>query len=117
MDEPADAAFWRAMDELLAGARLVIDRPKHSAHPRYPALVYPLDYGYLEGTTAIDGGGVDVWRGSLAGSRVVGAVATVGLMKRDTELKLLVACTPAEMDLVFAFHNDGSLMKGLLLRR
>lgn len=43
MDETAHAAFWRAMDELLAGARLVIDRPKHSAHPRYPALVYPLD--------------------------------------------------------------------------
>lgn len=27
---------WIALDELVASSRLVIDRPKVSAHPRYP---------------------------------------------------------------------------------
>jgi inorganic pyrophosphatase len=28
-------------------------------------MIYPLDYGYLEITTSSDGGGIDVWFGSL----------------------------------------------------
>ena len=27
-------------------------------------FVYSVDYGYLENTTAMDGGGIDVWKGS-----------------------------------------------------
>lgn len=41
-------AFWSALDELVAGSDLVIDRPQGAAHPRYPDLVYPLDYGFPE---------------------------------------------------------------------
>ena len=29
------------------------------------SVVYPLDYGYLQGTSSSDGEGIDVWRGSL----------------------------------------------------
>lgn len=58
-------AFWAALDELVATSTVRIDRPKGTAHPRYPSFIYPLDYGYLEGTQAADGGGIDVWVGSL----------------------------------------------------
>ena len=58
------ADFWQALERLLASSTLVIDRPKGSRHPRFPDLVYDVDYGYLAGTTAMDGGGVDVWRGT-----------------------------------------------------
>ena len=38
-------SFWEALDRLAANSRLVIDRPQGSAHPRYPDLIYPYDYG------------------------------------------------------------------------
>ncbi len=110
-------AFWAALDELLAGARLVIDRPKGSVHPRYPAMVYPLDYGYLEGTQSIDGGGVDVWRGSQEKVGIIAVICTVDLVKRDTETKLLIDCDEAEISTVLSFHNESADMKGALLRR
>lgn len=108
-------AFWAALDELLAGARLVIDRPKGSVHPRYPAMIYPLDYGYLEGTQSIDGGGVDVWRGSQEKAGVVAVICTVDLVKRDTETKLLIDCKDVEISTVLAFHNESAAMKGAML--
>jgi inorganic pyrophosphatase len=42
-----DTDFWCRLDDLVAHSRLCIDRPRGSPHPRYPAFVYPLDYGYL----------------------------------------------------------------------
>jgi len=60
-----DIAFWQEIAQLAKTNSIIIDRPKGSAHPRYPKVIYPLDYGYLENTTAADGGGIDVWLGSL----------------------------------------------------
>ena len=109
-------AFWQALDDLLAQSRIVIDRPAGSAHPRFPDIVYPLDYGYLEGTASMDGEGIDVWTGH-AGRRLDAVVCTVDLLKRETELKLLIGCTDEEKQTVLSFHNATSCMKGLLVRR
>jgi inorganic pyrophosphatase len=79
-------------------------------------MVYPLDYGYLEGTTAGDGMGIDIWVGSLPGREVTGAVCTVDATKRDAEVKILLGCTPEESSIVLAFHNGGSQNAVLLLR-
>jgi inorganic pyrophosphatase len=49
-------------------------------------LIYPVDYGYLENTSSMDGGGIDVWK-STDGNAVDAIICTVGLMKRDSELK------------------------------
>lgn len=38
-----DAAFWASLDALVRRCPLVIDRPRGSAHPRYPDFIYPLD--------------------------------------------------------------------------
>jgi predicted acetyltransferase len=51
----ANDDFWQALDKLVSDSEIVIDRPKGSAHPRYPEFIYPLEYGYLKGTTAMDG--------------------------------------------------------------
>jgi inorganic pyrophosphatase len=59
-----DTSFWQAMAELLVTNAIIIDRPRGSSHPRYPEIVYPLDYGYLDNTAASDGDGIDVWLGS-----------------------------------------------------
>ena len=34
---------------------VIIDRPMGSVHPKYPSLVYPVNYGYIPGTLAPDG--------------------------------------------------------------
>jgi inorganic pyrophosphatase len=113
---PADADFWGCVDMVVAASRLVIDRPRGSRHPRYPQVVYPLDYGYLEGTASMDGGGIDVWRGSAADAAVVGVICTVDLLKGDSEVKILLGCTDAEVDCALRFLNEG-WMRGLLFRR
>jgi len=52
--------FWHEMAALATSNSIIMDRPKESPHPRYPDVIYPLDYGYLEGTTSADGDGTDV---------------------------------------------------------
>ncbi len=111
-----DETFWMALQQLVQGACLVLDRPKGTSHPRYPDLVYPLDYGYLEGTSSIDGNEVDVWAGSLDRDTITGVIATVDLTKRDTELKILLGCAKSEMETIYRFHNSGS-MRAVLIER
>ena len=41
--------------------RGIIDRPAGSCHPRFPDLIYPVNYGYAEGVFAGDGEEQDVY--------------------------------------------------------
>ena len=109
--------FWQAIDALLSSGKIVIDRPRGSVHPRFPQIRYEVDYGYIESTTSMDGGGIDVWRGSLPSENVNALICTVDLMKKDSEIKLLVGCTVEEMKTVYDFHNNTEFMKGILIRR
>jgi inorganic pyrophosphatase len=108
--------FWTYLDRLVAESQIVIDRPKGSHHPRFPEIVYPLDYGYLDGTTAGDGGGIDVWRGSRKAGTLSAVIMTVDLHKRDTEIKILLGCTETEIQTILDFHNDHD-MRAALVRR
>ena len=112
-----DKDFWQAIDKLVSSGKIVIDRPKGSFHPRFPSIKYEVNYGYIENTSSMDGGGIDVWLGSLADKQVNAIICTVDLMKRDSEIKLLIGCTEEEIDTVYKFHNDCEFMKGILIRR
>ena len=112
-----DKDFWQAIDKLVSSGEIVIDRPKGSVHPRFPNIKYEVDYGYIENTSSMDGGGIDVWRGSLPSDEVNAIICTVDLMKKDSEIKLLIGCTEEEIDTVYEFHNDNEFMKGILIRR
>jgi len=112
-----DHDFWLALDALMAQSKIVIDRPRGSAHPRYPHVIYPVDYGYLSGTASMDGEGIDVWLGTDPARRLDALICTVDLLKRDSEIKLLIGCTEAEKQAALAHHNDSATMKGMLIRR
>ena len=111
------AGFWAALEQLVQESEIVIDRPKGSAHPRFPDFIYPVDYGYLADTTAMDGGGIDVWSGTDPRQQIDAVVCTVDLMKRDSEIKILVGCTEEEKSAIFQTHNKTEYMKGILIRR
>ncbi len=117
--EDAQASFWDFLDKLVEMSPLILDRPRGSTHPRYPGYIYPLDYGYLDGTTAVDGGGVDVWVGTIQPRCATGALLTVDLYKRDTELKILLGCTSQEMQIILDFVNEGTQngMRALVIPR
>lgn len=109
--------FWSRLAALLSGARVVVDRPKGSAHPRIPKLIYPLDYGYLSGTRSGDGHGIDVWIGSLKRRAITGVICTVDLDKRDAEVKILLGCTRAEEKRILSIHNYRAGRQGGVLIR
>ena len=110
-------AFWEILDRMIEEHEAVIDRPKGSRHPRYPQTIYPLDYGYLQGTHSMDGGGIDVWLGSGKERRLTGIICTADRLKGDSEIKLLIGCTEEEKQIVLEKHNDSQYMKGILIRR
>ena len=111
-----DNAFWNALDELVSSSEIVIDRPKGTAHPRYPDFIYQVDYGYLKDTTSMDGAGIDVWVGS-EGKRIDAIMCIVDLMKRDSEIKILIGCTEEEKEIIYKTHNETQYMKGILVCR
>jgi inorganic pyrophosphatase len=98
--------FWQTMIELAESGSIVLDRPKGSAHPRYPEMIYPLDYGYLENTSAADGGGIDVWIGSMSQKTLTGILCTFDRLKRDAEIKLLIGCTLVDVETIQGFNSD-----------
>ena len=108
--------FWNALDELVNSSEIVIDRPKGSAHPKFPDFIYRVDYGYMKDTSSMDGAGIDVWVGS--GEKKVDAImCIVDLAKRDSEIKILIGCTEEEKMAVYKTHNETQFMKGILIRR
>lgn len=112
-----DNAFWNALDTLIQRSEIVIDRPKRTAHPRFPDFVYQVDYGYLKDTSSMDGGGIDVWLGTADDRKVNGIVCTVDLIKRDSEIKLLIGCTEEEKAIIYESHNNSEFMKGIMIDR
>jgi inorganic pyrophosphatase len=103
-----DERFWAALDTLIATCGITVDRPRGSAHPRHVDVVYPLDYGFLAGTSAMDGAGIDVWLGTQDARTVSGFVLTVDPAKRDSEMKVLIGCTPEETAQICEFHRSGA---------
>ena len=110
-----NSRFWEALEDILNNSSVVIDRPGGSAHPRFPKFIYPLDYGFLEGTSSMDGGGIDVWRGT--GTNGFDAIlCVVDTIKKDSEIKILLNCTPEEKRKVLECQNT-KMMKAMMINR
>ena len=93
---------WEATEALVQAHGITLERRRGTAHPRFPEIVYPLDYGFVPGTTGEDGEPVDVFVGS-GPQRLVGAYRTIDRRRGDTELKLLWGLTADEVYLVHGF--------------
>jgi inorganic pyrophosphatase len=109
-------SFWARLDELIAASEIVIDRPKGTAHPRYPDLIFPLDYGYLKGTVGGDGNEIDVWLGTADHRQLTAIACTVDSLKKDAEIKLIIGCTDTEIGIIEDCHNN-NFMSGIIIKR
>jgi inorganic pyrophosphatase len=99
--------YWQALSRLVRTNAIVIDRPKHSVHPNHGNIVYPLDYGYIENSTSMDGHGIDIFSGSEANDRIQGIMITMDSQKMDSEIKVMYNCSQTEIDIVLDFLNNG----------
>ena len=109
--------FWTLIEKLVQESEIVVDRPKGAVHPKYPDFVYKVDYGYLKNTSSMDGAGIDVWVGTEVNRSVDAIMCTVDLIKRDSEVKILIGCTDKEKEIIYSTHNQISSVKGILVRR
>jgi inorganic pyrophosphatase len=109
--------FWDYLQDLVDSSQIVIDRPKGSFHTRFPSTGYPVDYGYLDATTSIDGSGVDIWVGSTEIRKIIGILCTVDLLKRDAELKIIYNCTEDEIDTIVKFVNVDKMRAIFIARK
>ena len=108
--------FFEKLEKLIQENGISIDRPKGFAHPRFPDLVYPIDYGYINGTKSQDGQGIDVFSGDDSSLGVVGIICTLDAMKKDSEIKVLYNCTEDNISTALMMLNHGP-MTGILVRR
>lgn len=76
----------------------VIDRPAGSRHPRYPDMIYPVNYGYVQGVFAGDGMEQDVYVLGADGplERFEGKVIAVYHRFNDAEDKWIVSIDGAD---------------------
>ena len=70
--------------------RIEIDRPARSAHPERPDMIYPINYGFIPGTLAPDGEGIDAYLLGVSEpvSECEATIAAVIRRKDDAEDKL-----------------------------
>ena len=108
--KPDTSSFWQTLTELIGTNSLILDRPKVTAHPRYPNMIYPLDYGYLENTSAADGDGIDVWLGSMDTKILTGILCTFDRLKRDAEIKILIGCSRKDVEIILGFNTEMKIL-------
>ena len=109
--------FWRHLQTLVETSEIVIDRPKGTPHPDYPGYIHPVDYGFLKGTSAADGGGIDVWVGSSGSKKVEGIICIVDMEKRDSEIKILFSCSEDEIKAIYSVQSQENMSAVLIKQR
>jgi inorganic pyrophosphatase len=109
--------FWEYLNKLAQENEIIIDRPKGTRHPKYDNIIYEFDYGYIKDTKTTDGGGVDVFKGSLHNKNVSTIICTIDLYKKDIEIKILIGCTVIEKRKIYNFLNSHESMKALLIEK
>ena len=116
-DLVAEHFDWAGWEALILKNGITLDRPYRSPHPKHPEIIYPINYGYVNGTTSSDGDEVDVFVGH-ASNGLVGLLMTTDYRRGDREIKLLYHCTPEEIYLANGFINfDRRLIEGTLVLR
>lgn len=117
--EPAKLDFSDIIGKSVSG---VIDRPMGTAHPRCPDMIYPVNYGYVEGVFAGDGAEQDIY---LLGAdkpqdRFSGKVIAVYHRLNDCEDKWIVSADGrdhSDSEILSAIEFQEKFFDGVLYRK
>jgi inorganic pyrophosphatase len=96
---------------------IIIDRPKGSKHPKYENMVYVVDYGFIKDTKSMDNGGIDIFVGSDKNKTIDSIMCVIDLLKKDSEIKIIMGCTEKEKTEIYNFLNNSEYMKAILVRK
>ena len=101
--------------------RGIIDRPIGSHHPDYPDLIYPINYGYVEGVIAEDGDFQDayVFGTDKPIEKFKGKVIAVYHRFNDVEDKWIVSLDGSyysDEEILKTIHFQEKYFKGELIR-
>lgn len=108
-----DQEFWESLDTLVSKSEIEIERKKGTPHPRHPEWIYPFDYGFIKDTSSSDNMEIDVWQ--VDGSKAVtGVIVTLDLMKKDSEIKVLLGVENEQFETILNCHQRGD-MKAILI--
>ena len=107
--------FWDLLIKLVNESEIIIDRPKGSKHPKMEDIIYPIDYGFLNGTKSMDNSGIDLWKGSNKNIEINGIFCTIDLWKKDSEIKIIIGCNDEEIKIIQKFYDKKDTLKGLLI--
>ena len=108
--------FWDLLDKLVEKSKIVIEIKKDIT-PKNNEVIFPTDYGYLDGTSSNDGEAIDVFIGTDSINKLDAILCTIDLMKRDSEIKLLIGCTEEEKIGIVHFYENYPQIRGLLIKR
>ncbi len=108
--------FWEELDRLVENSKIVIERPKGTQHPRFPEYIYPVDYGYVENTSSMDGGEIDIWVGTMLPRKIDSILCTFDSLKKDSEIKILFGCNLKEKELIYKTQNS-KILKAVMIER
>lgn len=99
----------------------IIDRPLGSHHPRHPEMIYPINYGFVEGIMAPDGAEQDVY--VLGADKPIwnfeGIVIAVYHRTNDVEDKWIVSLDGSDYtdeEILKTINFQEQYFKGRLLR-
>jgi inorganic pyrophosphatase len=112
-----DNIFWEYLEKIVESNEIIIDRPKGTRHPKYNDVVYELDYGYIKNTESMDGGGIDVFVGSDNNKKIDTIVCIIDLLKKDSEINILIGCTEDEKIRIYNFLNNSEYMKAIMVKK
>lgn len=85
--------YIQACSYLGKNAKIIIDRPLGTAHPKHPDMIYPINYGYIPNTVGGDGEELDVYLVGLTEPVSEYEATVIGVIhrKNDNEDKLIAA--------------------------
>lgn len=73
---------------------IVIDRPLGSAHPQFPGLIYPVNYGYIPETVGGDGEEIDVYLLGVSEPVREYTAKIIGIIYRENDDEYKLAAAP-----------------------
>jgi inorganic pyrophosphatase len=111
-----DSGYWDKLAKIIDENEIMIDRKKGSPHPKYPNMIYPVDYGYIKNTGSMDGNGIDIFYGTSDNHEIDGILCTIDIMKDDSEIKVLYACSDNEI-VTICESMESEYMSCLLIRK